>query len=119
MIVSAEALGLEEDLSRVKASVTDLITAEEARDMAGPSRTWNFGPSLMTKGMIEELHKLGCFGEAPPQGETIPKPQATDVVVFKDFSFVAFASQQRAFFTKSLKHSRYSCIILLPTVLFL
>ena len=64
MIVSAEALGLEEDLSRVKASVTDLITTEEAGDMASPSRTWNFGPSLMTKGMIEELQKLGCFGEA-------------------------------------------------------
>ena len=42
----------------------------------------------MIKDMIKELRKLGCFGEAkvkPPQGETIPKPQATDTVVFKDF----------------------------------
>ena len=30
MIVSAEALGLEEDLSRVETFVADLITAEEA-----------------------------------------------------------------------------------------
>ena len=77
MIASAEALRLEEDLSGVKASVADLITAEEAGDMAGPSRTWDFGPSLMMKDMIEELRQLGCFGEAkvkPPQGETIPKP---------------------------------------------
>ena len=64
MIGSVEALGLEEDLSAVEASVTDLITTEEAGDMAGPSRMWDFGPSLMTKDMIEELRKLGCFGEA-------------------------------------------------------
>ena len=71
MIVSAEALELEEDLSGVEASVADLITAEEAGEMAGSSRTWDFGPSLMTKDKIKELRKLGCFGEAkvkPPQG---------------------------------------------------
>ena len=42
----------------------------------------------MTKDMIEELQKLGCFGEVkvkPLQWETIPKPQAADAVVFKDF----------------------------------
>ena len=55
MIVSAEALGLEEDLSGVEASVADLITAEEVGDMAGSSGTWDFGPSLLTKDMIEEL----------------------------------------------------------------
>ena len=88
MIVSTEALGLEEDLSGVEASVADLIIVEEAGDMAGSSRMWDFRPSLMIKDMIKELRKLGCFGEAkvkPPQGETIPKPQATDVMVFKDF----------------------------------
>ena len=55
MIVNAEALGLEEDLSGVEASNADLITAEEAGYMAGSSRTWDFGPSLMTKDMVEEL----------------------------------------------------------------
>ena len=64
MIVSAEALGLEEDLSRVEASIADLISVEEAGDMAGSSRTWDFGPSLMMEDMIEELRKLGCFREA-------------------------------------------------------
>ena len=42
----------------------------------------------MTKDMIEELRQLGCFGDAkvkPPHGEMIPKPQAADAVVFKDF----------------------------------
>ena len=55
MIVSVEALGLEEDLSGVEASVLDLITTKEARDMASTSKMWDFGPSLMTKDMIEEL----------------------------------------------------------------
>ena len=66
-----------EDLKSVESSVADLITAEEVEDMAGPSKTWDFGPSLMTADMIEELRKLGCFGEAkvkPLQGETVPKP---------------------------------------------
>ena len=64
MVASAEAQGLEEDLSGVEASVADLMTAKEAGDMAGLSRTWDSRPSLMTKDMIEELRKLGCFGEA-------------------------------------------------------
>jgi len=55
MIVSVEALGLEEDLFGVGASITDLITAEQVGDMAGTSKMWDFGPSLMTKDMIEEL----------------------------------------------------------------
>ena len=55
MIVSVEALGLEEDLSGVEASVVDLITAEEVGDMAGTSKMWDFGPLFMTKDMIEEL----------------------------------------------------------------
>ena len=88
MIVSAEVLELEEDLSGVEASVVDLITTEEVGDMVGPSRTWDFGPSLMTKDMIEELWQLGYFGDAkvkPPEGETIPKPKVADAVVFRDF----------------------------------
>jgi len=64
MVASAEAQGLEEDLSGVEASVADLITTEEAGDMDGSSRTWDFGPSLMMEDMIEELRKLGCFSEA-------------------------------------------------------
>ena len=35
---------------------------KEAKDMAGVGRTWNFGPSLMTKDMIEALEKEGYFG---------------------------------------------------------
>ena len=88
MIVSAEALGLEEDLFGVEASVAHLITAEDAGDMAGTSKMWDFGPSPMIKDMIEELRQLGCFRDAkvkPLEGETIPKPKAADVVVFRDF----------------------------------
>ena len=55
--------------------------------MAVSSRTWDFGPSLMTEDMIEELWKLGMFGVAkvkPPQREMVPRPQAADTMVFKD-----------------------------------
>jgi len=88
MVVSVEALGFEEDPSRVEVSIADLITTEEVGDMAGSSKTWDFGPLLMMKDMIEELRQLGCFSEAkvkPPQGEMIPKPQAVDAMVFKEF----------------------------------
>ena len=88
MVASAEAQELVEDLGSVEAFVADLNTTEVVEDMAGPSRTWDFGPLLLIKDMIEDLWKLGVFGEAkvkPPHGETIPKPQAADVVVFKDF----------------------------------
>ena len=56
--------------------------------MAGSSRMWDFGPSLMMKDMIKELRQLGCFGDAkekPPEGEMIPKPKAADAMVFRDF----------------------------------
>ena len=88
MIASAEALGLEEDLSRVEASVADQITAEEVGDMDGTSKTWDFEPLLMTKDMIEDLQKLGCFGDAKVKaldGEMIPKPKVADAMVFRDF----------------------------------
>ena len=71
MIVSVKALGLEEDLFGVGASITDLITAEQVGDMAGTSKTWDFRPSLMTKDMIEDLRKLGCFGDAKVKPHTI------------------------------------------------
>jgi hypothetical protein len=59
MVASAEAQDFAEDLGSVEASIADLITAKEAEDMAGSSRTWDFGPSLMIGDMIEELRKLG------------------------------------------------------------
>jgi hypothetical protein len=59
MVASVEAQGLEEDLASVEASVGDLIEAEEAGLMAG--KTWDFGPSLMTKKMIAKLEKEGMF----------------------------------------------------------
>ena len=56
--------------------------------MAGAARTWDFGPSLMSKDMIKVLEQEGCFcvdKAKPPQGKTIPQPQADDAVVFRDF----------------------------------
>jgi hypothetical protein len=87
MLASAKAIELEEDLASVEASITDLITAEEAEDMAGMGRTRDFGPSLMTKDMIEALEKEGYFGVGqakPLQDEMVPKPQAADAIVFRD-----------------------------------
>jgi hypothetical protein len=77
MVASVEEQEFVEDPGSVEASVADLITAEEVEDMAGLRRTWDFGPSLMKRDMIEDLWKLGIFWDAkvkPPQGETIPKP---------------------------------------------
>jgi hypothetical protein len=53
MLASTEALELGEDLASVEASIADLITAEEADDMAGVGGP--FGPSLMTVDMIRVL----------------------------------------------------------------
>jgi hypothetical protein len=76
MLSSAEALELREDLASVEASVADLITTEEADDMAGAGGPWDFGPSLVTADVIEVLEREGCFGEKkvkPPQGEMVSK----------------------------------------------
>ena len=50
-----------EDLASIEASVGDLIRAEEVGLMDG--KTWDFGPSLMTKKMITKLEKEGMFPE--------------------------------------------------------
>ena len=75
-----------EDLASIEASVGDLIGVEEAGLMAG--KTWDFGPSLMTKKMITKLEKEGTFPTdraKPPQGETVPSPGKDYAVVFKDY----------------------------------
>ena len=59
MVVSAMAQELVEDLASVEASIGDLIGVEEAGLMA--RKTWDFGPSLMTKKMIAKLEKEGMF----------------------------------------------------------
>ena len=86
MVVSEKAQELVEDLASIEASVGDLIGVEEAGLMA--RKTWDFGPSLMTKKMIAKLEKEGMFPverAKPPQGETAPSPSKDYVVVFKDY----------------------------------
>jgi hypothetical protein len=86
MVASVEARELEEDLARVVASVGDLIGAEETEAMA--RKTWDFGPSLMTKKMLAELEKEGFFpvGWAKlSQGETVAETSMDYAVVFKDY----------------------------------
>ena len=55
MLAIAEAIELEENLASIEASVADLITVEEAEDMAGVGKTWDFGPLLMMKDMVKVL----------------------------------------------------------------
>ena len=53
--------------------------------MAG--KTWDFGPSLMTKTMIAKLEKEGMFPvdrAKPLHAETVPSPGKDYAVVFKD-----------------------------------
>jgi len=78
----------------VEASATDLISAEEAEDMASVGKTWEFGPSFMAKEMITVLEKEGYIPEGkakPTQGDMVPKLGAADAVFFKDL----FASSLR------------------------
>lgn len=46
MLTCAEAQEIEEELFSVEGSIGDLISAEEAEDMVGYGKTWDFGPSL-------------------------------------------------------------------------
>ena len=51
-------------------------------------KTCDFGPSQMTKEMIGKLAAQGCFPEGkgrPSGGETVPRPEVNEAVVFKDF----------------------------------
>lgn len=66
MVASAEAQDIEEDIISVEASVGDLVSAEEVGNMA--PKTWEFGSSLLTQEMIDELEKEGVPKESrrPP-----------------------------------------------------
>jgi hypothetical protein len=66
MVASVAAQEVKEDLACVEASVNDLIRAKEAGLMA--RKTWDFGPSLMTKKMITKLEKE----EMSPPGRAKP-----------------------------------------------
>ena len=64
MVASVEAQDLEEHLVGVEAFVADLITAKEVEDMASASRTWDFGPWLMTQDMVKAL-EASARGDDP------------------------------------------------------
>lgn len=86
MFATAVAHDIEEDLASVEASVGDLVSCEESK--AEMRKTFDFGPSLMTKERIKDLEAEGCFPRGkvrPPNGETVPKLDFNKVVVFKDF----------------------------------
>ena len=77
----------------------------------------------MTKDMIEELRQLGCFGDAKVkllEGETIPKPKATNAVFFRDFflcglrfSAMRFLHQVLEAFEVQLHHLTHNGIVTL------
>jgi hypothetical protein len=78
---------LEESLSDVEASVSDLISAEESFSMAGP--TFEFGESLVMVEDISEMVQGGFFKEgrakAPLAEQTVPDPEPGYAVVFRDY----------------------------------
>jgi hypothetical protein len=114
-----DALEFEEDLVSVEASVAGLISVEEAKDMAGAGKTWDFGPSLMTQEMIDMLEEEGYIptGKArPPQGEMVPKLGAADVVVFKDFFACGVHLPATRFFREVLEAFEVQLHHLTPTV---
>jgi hypothetical protein len=55
------------------------------------TRSYDFGPSIITVGCIRQLEALGYFAEGSarePGEEVIPKPAANEAVVFEDFFVV-------------------------------
>jgi hypothetical protein len=78
---------LEESFSDLKASLGDLVKAEELFSMAGP--TFEFGESLVTVEDISKMVQGGFLKEgrvkAPPAGQTVPDPEPWYAVVFRDY----------------------------------
>lgn len=87
MVDVFEARDLEEDLASVDASVGDLVRGSESEAMV--AKTWDFGQSLMTEEMIQDLEREGCFAASwaklLPKGQTVPSPVEGFAVVFKDY----------------------------------
>ena len=79
----------QDDLENIKASIKDLIPISPIeKSKIQMAKSWNFGPSLMTKEAIKALEDEGCFlaGKGrPPCGETVPQSKVDEAVVFKDF----------------------------------
>lgn len=86
MMVRAKAHSTEEDMGGVEVSPRDLVKGRSSK--AELKKTWDFGPSLMTEEMIGELVLQGCFPAGvgmPLGGETVPRLEPHEAVVFKDF----------------------------------
>jgi hypothetical protein len=101
MVAIVEAQELEKDLAGVEASISDLVGAEEVEAMAG--KTWDFGPSLMTRKMILQHEKDGCIphGQAKlSQGEIVPTPGKDHAVVFKDYFACGLRLPPSSFFVR-------------------
>lgn len=86
MSVCAEA---QDCLDSVEASIGDLIPLSPSeRSKTQMSKSWDFGPTLMTEGAMKQLESEGCFPKGKgrlPRGETIPHPEVDEAVVYKDF----------------------------------
>lgn len=90
MMVSARAQDLEDTLSDVDASPKDLVEggSKTGGGKVELEKTFEFGPSLITEADLKEYVKLGWFNEGrarPSGGESVPRPEFGEAVVFHDF----------------------------------
>ena len=73
----------------IKASIGDLVLVSPAKkSKVQMAKSWDFGPSFMTKEAIKSLEEEGYFSEGKgrlPRGEMVPRSEVDEVVVFRDF----------------------------------
>lgn len=82
MLVAAEAQDLEEKLSDIEASESELVCAAEAGGMA--NSTWEFGRSQMTQKKIDWLVEQGYLQKGAakvPGKEIVPEPPSKEYAV--------------------------------------
>ena len=73
----------------IEASIGDLVPVSPAKKLkVQMAKSLDFGPSLMTEEAIKSLEEEGCFPEGKgrlPCGETVPRPEVDEAIMFKDF----------------------------------
>jgi len=117
MSVSVEA---QDGLEGIEASIGDLVPVSPAKKMkVQMAKSLDFGPSLMTEEAIKSLEEEGCFLEGKgrlPHGETVPRPEVDEAIVFKDFFACGLWIPSTYFLRLVLETFKVQLHHLMPTV---
>jgi len=83
------------------------------------AKSYDFGPSLMTEEAIKSLEEEGCFLEGKghlPCGETVPRPEVDEAIMFKDFFACGLWIPSTYFLRLVLETFKVQLHHLMPTV---